>query len=265
VKPSSPLDVVARNYSFDAEIYEKSWAPVLRPHSQALLERLPLGHAARVLDAGAGVGFLLPDIQARAASATVFAVDCSAGMLARAPACFPRALMDVMQLGFAPASFDVVIMAFILFHTQEPLLGLREARRILRQGGVAGTITWDGEPNFPAQKVFTEELDASGAVPDAAIFTNHEPVCSPERISSLFTAAGFEDIHTWAAPFDHQYQVEEFINIRTSRGSTRRRFESLDEVRRALFLDRVRRRFDTLTLAEFIDQATLIYATGQRG
>lgn len=249
----------------DAEIYEKSWAPVLRPHTRPLLERLPLAHAARVLDAGAGVGSLLPDIREKAPSATIFAVDCSAGMLARAPATFPRSLMDLMQLGFAPASFDVVIMAFMLFHTQDPLLGLRESRRILRRGGAAGTITWDGEPDFPAQTIFTEELDASGVAPDSASFTNHEPVCSPGRMHSLFAAAGYDDIQTWTAPFEHQYQMEEFIGIRTRRGSTRRRFESLDEGRRALFLDRVRERLARMTLAGFVDHATMIYATGRRG
>lgn len=266
MKQSSPLDVVAQNYSFDAENYEKSWAPVLRPHSHVLLERLPLVHVTRVLDAGAGVGTLLPDIQFRAPSATVFAVDCSAGMLALAPASFPRALMDLTRLGFASASFDVVIMAFMLFHIPDPLLGLRESRRILRQGGAAGTITWGGEPDFPAQRVFAEELDASGATPpDSVTFTNHEPVCSPERIESLFRAAGYDDIHTWTAPFNHQYQIDEFIDIRTKRGFTRRRFESLDEGPRAMFLDRVRRRFATFTLAEFIDHTALIYATGRRG
>ena len=249
----------------DAEIYEKSWAPVLRPHARLLLERLPLVRAARILDAGAGVGTLLADIQQKAPSATIFAVDCSAGMITRAPATFPRALMDLMQLGIAPASFDVVVMAFMLFHTQDPLMGLRESRRILRQGGTAGTITWDGEPDFPAQTVFTEELDASGAAPDSASFANHEPVCSPGRMQSLFAAAGYDDIHTWTAGFDHQYLVEEFIDIRTKRGSTRRRFESLDEGRRALFLDRVRERFSRMTLAGFVDHATMIYATGRRG
>src|SRR5206468_1685963 len=78
------VDLVAEVYSSDSLAYEKSWAPVLRPHGRRLLERLPLARAARVLDAGAGVGTLLVDIQQEAPAAAVIGVDCSFGMLVRA-------------------------------------------------------------------------------------------------------------------------------------------------------------------------------------
>src|SRR5262245_5840018 len=96
---------VADHYSLDAESYEEGWAPVLLPHGRELLDRLPLEQSRRVLDAGAGVGTLLPEIQRRARQATVIGIDCSAGMIARAPDPFPRAVMDVTRLGFAPSSF----------------------------------------------------------------------------------------------------------------------------------------------------------------
>ncbi len=259
-----PLRAVADGYSSDAEVYERTWAPVLLPHGRHLLESLPLAEAARVLDAGAGVGTLLADIRRAARSATVVAVDCSPGMIARAPAGFPRALMDVSALGMAPASFDVVVMAFMLFHVPDPLEGLREGRRVLRPGGALGTITWDGEPSFPAQKALLEELDAHGAGPADVSFANHEPVGSPERMRDLLARACYGGIHTWTAPFDYQYELEEFITIRTTRGTTRRRFESMRPERRAAFLRRLRDRLAGMRSLDLLDQATLTYAIATR-
>ena len=256
---------VADGYSADAEIYERTWAPVLRPYGRLLLERLPLPAARRVLDAGAGVGTLLPDIQAAAPSATVIAVDLSAGMLCRAPASHPRAVMNLGRLGLMPCTFDAVVMAFMLFHLPDPLRALGEALRVLTPGGAAGTITWDGEPDFPAQNAFMEELDARGAEPADPAFTNHEPVDSPEKMRALLEAAGFSGIQTWTARFAHPYDPAQFVAIRTARGSSRRRFESLDPGGRATFLDRVGARLSGMTQADFVDRAELTYAIAVRG
>jgi len=256
------LHQVAERYSSDAEVYERTWAPVLLPHGRRLLGSLPLNQARRVLDAGAGVGTLLGEIQAAAPSATVVAVDCSTGMLARAPVSFPRSVMDVTCLGFVPSVFDVAVMAFMLFHVRDPRQALREIRRLLRPGGTVGTITWDGEPRFPAQRVFLEELNTHGAGPGNPCFVDHAPLSTPLRMRDMLASAGFNSVQTWTAAFDHQYTMEEFITIRTSRGQTRQRFESLQPESRASFLQQTRNRLTQMRSSDFLDQATLIYATG---
>src|SRR5262245_1982219 len=134
---------IGDHYSADAEAYESGWAPVLLPRGRELLDQLPLATNRLVLDAGAGVGTLLPEIRARAPHASIIAIDCSEGMLRRASSTYPRAIMDLMHLGFARARFDAVVMAFMLFHIEDPSRGLREVAEILRPGGVAGTITWE--------------------------------------------------------------------------------------------------------------------------
>lgn len=255
---------VGNRYSLDAEAYEKGWAPVLLPRGCELLERLPLDTSGLVLDAGAGVGTLLLEIKRRAPSANVIAMDCSAGMLARAPGTFPRVVMDLTHLGFARSRFDVVVMAFMLFHLENPLQGLQEAACVLRPGGTAGTATWESEPRFPAQSVLNEELDSAGALSDTTFFANHEPLSSEIRMQSLLADAGYEDIRTWTTSLDHQYEMEEFILVRTTRGASRRRFESIDEEGRALFLSRLRRRLAGMTRSDFVDRTRIIYAAARR-
>jgi ubiquinone/menaquinone biosynthesis C-methylase UbiE len=62
-------------------------------------------------------------------------------MLRRIPAGYPRIIADAAKLPFNSASYDVVIMAFVLFHVPEPETALGEVRRVLRAAGNVGLTT----------------------------------------------------------------------------------------------------------------------------
>src|SRR5262249_40396135 len=126
-----------------------------------------------------------------------------------------------------------------------------------------GTITWDGDPRFLAETIWTQELDAHGAALDPG-FTNHEPVGSPDRMTRMLQEAGFESARSWMTPFDHPYGMEELIAIRTTRGHSRRRFESLAPPAREKFLLRARARLSALGPDAFVDRCRIVYPTAVR-
>jgi len=184
-------------------------------------------------------------------------------MIALAPPGAPRAVMDAAHLGIVTGTIDVAVAAFILFHTPDPRQVLSDARRVLRAGGAIGTTTWEGDPQFPAQQAWIEELDAHGAEPVDSPITNHEPVRTPERVRALLEATGFGSVRTWMRPFGHAYTVDQFIAVRTSHGWSRRRFESLAPEKRRVFLDRARLRLERMTGRDLLDENGVIFAVAE--
>ncbi len=256
-----PYDPLSVQYDADATAYERIWAPILLPFGRALLEALPLAGARRILDLGAGTGALLPLIRSRAPEAWVIAADRSQGMLKRAPAVFPRMVADACQLGLASGSMDVAVLAFMLFHVREPARALAEARRVLRPSGTIGTITWDGPPAFAAQLAWSQELDAHGPAPMPDDPSDHRPVDCEEKVAALLADAGFAGVRTWTIPFDHRYGRDELIDKLTSMGSSAHRLATLAPKERDSFLEIARRRLHTMSEEDFVDHATLIYAS----
>ena len=230
---------VAEMYSSGAAVYERLWAPALAPLGRELVRELPLEKARHVLDAGTGVGTLRPVLRRAAPDATVVGVDISLGMLQRGDRQSPRVAMDLRRLAFAGASFDAVVAPFVLFHIPEPEAARDELVRVLRPGGWFAAITWDGEPEFLAQRIWTEELDRV-APPLETPTTVHAPVSSPEAMVASCEA------------------------MRAGLGSSSRRVAKLsDEARREL-LRRVRERLGELSPDDFVDSGHAIYTWARR-
>lgn len=125
------------SYSLIAPFYDLAISlPLLKARTRSL-QSLPTELAGKVLLSGVGTGLdlpLLPKLH------RYTALDFNAGMLARAK---PRSaglmvdwvLGDSMELPFADAQFDHVVLHLIVAVVPQPAQCLSEAARVLKPGG----------------------------------------------------------------------------------------------------------------------------------
>ena len=131
--------------------YDDAIAPIMRPYASTTLDLLGLtGGTARLrlLDVAAGTGVVA--IEAARRGAEVLATDFAPGMVEvmrrrfAAEGMDARAeVMDGQALGLEDESFDLGTSTFGLIFFPDPLVGLRELRRVLRPGGRVGIAAWD--------------------------------------------------------------------------------------------------------------------------
>jgi len=132
---------LVRRWNRQARLYDRLTAPMERMLGLVrgrawVFERVAKG---RVLEVGAGTGKNLPYYPERA---LVVASDLSPGMLARAvekagdrSRAVRFVVTDAEDLAFRDGSFDTVLATCVFCTVPDPVRGLREARRVLKDGG----------------------------------------------------------------------------------------------------------------------------------
>jgi ubiquinone/menaquinone biosynthesis C-methylase UbiE len=256
---------LTEQYDAESRAYVDHWTPVTHPIACRLVEELPERTVKRALDLGAGAGLLLPVIQQKYSQALVVGVDRSEGLLALANRDASLAVSDAVDLGMQTGVFDLVVMAFMLFHLPDPGVGLAEARRVLRPGGLLGLTTWAGDLGSPAVRIWNEELDAHGAVPGESLgrLARHDLMDSPEKVRGLLESAGFLSVRAVVQEFTHRIEPEEFIRLRTRVGGPRQRLESLDENTCRRCVARARERFSDLSADDFVLRIPIVLASAE--
>ncbi len=256
---------VSSLYSEAAEAYEDMWAPVTLPLARELLPHLRLGEAHRVLEVGAGVGLLLPELRALAPRAEILASDLTFDMLRRAPEGFARAVMDAQHLALRDETVDVGLLAFVLFHLVEPGWGIGEIARVLRPGGLVGTSTWGVQNQPVSYQVWDEELERHGAPPPDPDFARFEEVDTPEKVIGLMVPNGIREVRSWVGRYRLTPTPDEFIAHRIGHGRSRCRVRSMPDDVRTRCLRHARERLKGLTPADFEEITEVVYVVGQKG
>jgi SAM-dependent methyltransferase len=133
----------------------------------------------------------------------VTAVDPSAGYIGFAEAHVQdRRLQfkvaDAQTMPFDTASFGAVVSGLALNFMADPGQATAEMRRVARSDAVVAAYVWDYAGKMELMRYFWNagtELKAKAADLDEG---RHFKICQPDRLETLFNAAGLKDVETFA-------------------------------------------------------------------
>ncbi len=264
-------------YDRIAEGYATWWAPVHRPSTLALLERLdpePLRGRLLLVDVGCGTGVFAAEAVRRWPDVEVDGTDVSAGMLAvaeRERAALPEAGRARFRLHQAPAdrlpfgdgSYDIATSSFVLQLVPNRFRALREMHRVLRPGGRIAITGWmEGGPAFAADEAYDAALEAVGleARPSGG---GHSDFRSPAHTEAVLRRAGFARPRAVPAALAHQFTPESYLSF-IAGFDDEDLFASLEPAQRAALEADVMSRLRTLSPTALRMVLPVVYATATR-
>ncbi|HWT29743.1 MAG TPA: class I SAM-dependent methyltransferase [Propylenella sp.] len=173
------------------------WSRRLADAVAPLAEPLPEG---RLLDVGCGTGSMALSLAERYPEREVVGIDVAEPYLQYA-ATRPGAAAvrfvreDACGMSFADASFAAAYGLLLLNFVPQPLLAVREMRRVTRPGGAVLSAGWD----FRGGLVYQRILWDSAAVVDPGAASIRDRLFSgkmalPNGMVDLFSEAGLEDV-----------------------------------------------------------------------
>jgi len=267
----------AERYDRIAKGYAEWWAPVLAPAVDRLLDRAArwlADGAARVLDIGTGTGQLAFGTLARWPSVSVVGVDASTGMrdvatslAAQMPgdaaSRFRAEVAFADSMPFAESSFDLALSSFVFQLVPNRARALREARRVLRPGGVLAFVSWLQDARvFQPDLIFDEVLDDIG-------IGAREPegrsgdLPSVARTAAELRRAGFSGAIAEGDTLEHRFTVDGYLSF-LSEFDEESLFDELDRQEREQVLSTLRRRLRALPADDMTMRFPIVFASGRR-
>ena len=183
-----------------AEAYDRFVGRYGRSLAHALIERVRLPPASRVLDVGCGPGQLTAVLAEAVGEANVSAVDPSESFAAACRARIPGSDVRVAsaeELPFGENSFDATLSQLVLNFIPDPAAGLREMMRVTRPGGTVAACVWDYAGEMTMLRAFWDaaiEVDAGRA--EALDEGRRMRNCDPDSLGGLWAEAGLEHVTT---------------------------------------------------------------------
>jgi len=192
------------------------------PFHDALFDAASVGSGTRLLDLGCGAGTAL--VRAAARGATVAGVDASAGMIAYARERLPGADLreaDIDSLPYPDGAFDVVTAFNSIGFAGDPVVALREAKRVTAPGGRVGVVVWGDPERCDMRVLFAALGPLHPAQPEAP---------PPATIDALMAAAGLPPKETGDVGTPLVYpDLAAAVRIQSSSGPARLAIETAGE------------------------------------
>lgn len=197
----------------DGAAYDRMMGGWSRLAGDVFLDWLALPAGLRWLDVGCGNGAFTGRIVARAAPSGVDAIDPSAGQIewARAQAATAEVRFrtgDAASLPYADASFDVALMALVIFFVPDPAACVAEMVRVVRPGGAVAAYVWDMH---------------GGGFPHAALASVLHEMGTPAQKPPSVEASRIDTMRVL-------WQDAGLAGIETRQIAVERRFANFDEV-----------------------------------
>lgn len=150
-----------------ADTYMDGFGALVGEAVGPLLDEVKIGEAHRVLDVGTGPGLVAAAVAERGAD--VVGIDFSDAMVAKARQLHPHLEFlggRAESLPFDDGSFDAVVGNFMLHHAARPDEVLREAFRVLRDGGRVGFTVWADLSKLEAFRLFFAAVEQYVGAPE---------------------------------------------------------------------------------------------------
>jgi SAM-dependent methyltransferase len=174
----APVSVVPNDYDADPGRFraaDRSWQLRGDIH-EMVVARLARDNVTPVIDVGGGRGRLAELLPG------AVVVDPSPAQLADAP--HPKVRADALALPFRSGVAGAVTMLWMLYHLDDPVAAIAEAKRVLRPGGrfASGTASRRNDPEL------------TDSYPPSPFDAEEAPVI----VASVF---GDVEVETWDGPF----------------------------------------------------------------
>jgi SAM-dependent methyltransferase len=190
---------VAVGTPVDALAYDRWTGRWSRMFVPMVIEAAQVASGDRILDVSTGTGeAALVALQAVGASGLVVGVDIAPAMLTGARerlgnSSFWPIAADGQALPFKDASFDAVVCQLGLQFFPDPARGLREFRRVLHPGAIAGVCVIATADKAPMWGILAEELGRRLPAQRPVLNLSFS-LADQSRLHAFFASAGFRDI-----------------------------------------------------------------------
>lgn len=174
----------------DRYIIQASWTKDLRNYCY---QKTAFRKANQILEVGCGTGVIIKELS-KSFNATIIGLDLKFKNLQKASDYAQYAAYsngDAHNLPFACSSFDITLCHFLLLWVQNPLITLKEMKRVTRSGGV---ILAFAEPDYGGRIDYPDEFTVIGNLQTDSLAKQGANPFMGRQLSSLFHSIGLESI-----------------------------------------------------------------------